>query len=297
MLNPLDEQRPLAQVVILGLIYAAGKFAAAKLSLAVAVSLAAAAALFLPASVAILGLERNILKPLYPVALWRMVRGLGLMYLWVLAVIALYSVALALLAKQGLWLPVMLLLAMFAVLSVFSTLGGALYERRDHLGLEAWRSPERTAEREHRAELAASEAVVTEAYGLMRVGAHAKAWAHLQGWLAARGHSLADYHWLCDRLSAWNDPRYANRMTEEYVEKLISLKRDGEALEVVALRLEEDASFRPKSAAATLRLARLAAEGGGAPRIARTLLADFGRRFAGDPGIAAAERMAKELGE
>jgi len=296
MLNPLDEQRPLAQLVILGLIYAAVKFAAARLNLAVAVPLAAAAALFLPASVAILGLERNILKAVYPVALGRMVRGLGLMYLWVLAVIGFYALAFALLAKLALWLPLMLLLGMFAVLSVFTALGGALYERRDDLGLEAWRSPERTAERANRAELAASEAAVTEAYGLMRVGSHAKAWALLQGWLASRGHSLADYHWLCDRLSAWNDPRHANRMTEEYVERLISLKRDGEALEVVARRLEEDASFRPKSAAATLRLARLAAEGGGAPRIARALLADFGRRFAGNPGIAAAERMAKELG-
>ena len=33
------------------------------------------------------------------------------------------------------------------VLSVFSFLGGALYERRHELGLETWASPERTDER------------------------------------------------------------------------------------------------------------------------------------------------------
>jgi len=294
MLNPLDEQRPLAQLVILGLIYAAVKFAEARLGLAVAVSLAAVAALFFPASVAILGLERNIFKAIYPVALARMVRGLGLMYLWVVGVIVLYALVLMLLWKLA--LPLMLLLAMFAVLSVFSALGGALYERRDALGLEAWRSPERTAERVRMADLKASDAAVTEAYGLMRVGSHVKAWDLLQGWLASRGHSIADYHWLCDRLRTWSDPRYANRMTEEYVEKLMSLKRDGEALEVVALRLAEDASFRPKTAAATLRLARLAVEGGGAPRVARALLADFGQRFAGDPLVPAAETLAQHLG-
>src|ERR1700676_5680952 len=67
MLNPLDEQRPLAQVVILGLIYVAVKFAEARLGSTVATVIAAAALLLLPASVAILGLEGNILKAAYPV--------------------------------------------------------------------------------------------------------------------------------------------------------------------------------------------------------------------------------------
>src|SRR6266852_2585390 len=67
MLNPLDEQRPLAQVAILGLIYAAVHFAQAMMGPALALVIAVAAALFLPASVAILGLERNIVKAAYPV--------------------------------------------------------------------------------------------------------------------------------------------------------------------------------------------------------------------------------------
>src|SRR5882672_2700838 len=58
MLNPLDEQRPLAQVAILGLIYAAVYFAQATMGPTPARVIAVAAALLLPASVAILGLER-----------------------------------------------------------------------------------------------------------------------------------------------------------------------------------------------------------------------------------------------
>src|SRR3984885_3408681 len=73
MLNPLNEQRPLAQVVILGLIYAAVKFAGAAWGTAPAMMLAALAAFVFPASVAVLGLERNILVAIYPVALARMI--------------------------------------------------------------------------------------------------------------------------------------------------------------------------------------------------------------------------------
>src|ERR1700680_3918015 len=77
MLNPLDEQRPLAQVAILGLIYVAVRFAQDKGGTHLGLGLAVVAARFLPASVAVLGLERNIFKAAYPVAWVRMVWGLG----------------------------------------------------------------------------------------------------------------------------------------------------------------------------------------------------------------------------
>jgi len=297
MLNPIEEQRPLAQVVILGLIYAAVKLAESRLNLAVAACLAAAAAFLLPASVAVLGLERNMLKALYPPALARMVRGLGLMYIVVLGVIGVFLLGMGLLLEWAPWMPLEFAIAMFGVLSVFSMLGGALYERRLELGLDARKSPERTAELERRADLRESEAKVTEAYGLMRVGSHSKAWDLLQGWLASRGKTVEDYHWLCDRLSKWSDARYANRMTEEYVDRLLALKQDGPALDAVARRLDQDPSFRPKTAAATLRIAQLAAHGGGAPRIARTLLVDFGERFKDDPRVGAAGALSKQLSD
>jgi hypothetical protein len=297
MLNPVDEQRPLAQVAILGLIYAAVKLAETRLNSAIALFLAAVAALLLPASVAVLGLERNILKAVYPVALLRVVRGLGRMYLVVLALIACCLIGMGLLVHLALWLPLRFGLGMFAILSMFSVLGGALYERRSELDLDTRHSPERTAERQSRADLRQSEAAVTHAYGLMRVGSHSNAWAALQGWLASRGNAVADYRWLCERLSAWHDPRYANRLTEEYVDRLLALKQDGQALDAVVQRLRQDVSFRPKTAAATLHIAKLAAHGGGAPRVARTLLADFGERFGDDPSVAAANALARDLAE
>jgi hypothetical protein len=296
MLNPLDEQRPLAQVAILGLIYVAVNFAQSSMGSAVAIVIAVVVALLLPASVAILGLERNILKAAYPVAWVRMIWRLGPMYALVLAIIAGYSLLIALLGRWELWLPLQIAIYMFCILSVFSVLGGALYERRHELGLETWVSPERTEELQRKQQLRQSEKEVTEAYGQMRAGSHTHAWQLLQTWLTARGNAPDDYRWLCGRVASWGDPRYLTRLTEDYVDRLLALKRNGEALDVVSARLTDDPSFRPKSAVATLQIARIAAGGGGTPRVARALLADFPARFAGDPCVAAATALARHLG-
>src|ERR1700733_9004469 len=295
MLNPLDEQRPLAQVVILALIFVAVTYVKHTMGAAVAAIVAVAAILLAPASVAILGLEGNIIKAAYPVAWVRMVLGLGPMYFLVLFVIAGYGLLIVFLNRWELWLPVQIAIFMFGILSVFSVLGGALYERRHELGLEAWASPELIEERRKAQELRQSENDVTEAYGQMRAGSHTQAWATLQTWLSSRGHVLEDYRWLCPRVAAWGDPRYVTRLTEEYFDRLLALKRNGEALDVVAARLAEDPGFRPKTAVAPLQIARFAAGGAGKPQVARALLADFSARFAGDRCIPAASALAREL--
>jgi hypothetical protein len=94
---------------------------------------------------------------------------------------------------------------------------------------------------------------------------------------------------------AWDDLRYITRLTEEHIERLLALKRNGEALDVLAQQLSDDPNFRPKTAAATLQLARLAAFGGGKPRVARMLLSDFLTRFPTDPQLSAATSLARQL--
>ena len=296
MMNPIDEQRPLAQVVILGLIGYAVYLTYDHFGSAAAVGLGGISLFFLPASVAILGLESNILKAAFPVYWFSLVRGLGLLYGAVLLVILAYALALKLLWAFDLWLPVEVIIGMFAVLSVFSFLGGALYERRHELNLETWVSPERTATLEERQTQRASDQLVHEAYGLMRANAHIKSFQMLEDWLKSRGNTPEDYGWLCERTVSWDDPRYVTRLTEERVGRLLTLKRTGEALDVVAQRLNLDPGFRPKSAADTLNIAQLAARGGGAPWLARILLSDFAARFAGDPLLTAALALKDHLG-
>ena len=296
MLNPLDEQRPLGQVVILGLIFLIVKLAAAYVSLGAAFALGLGCAICLPASVAVLGLECNVLHAANPIEWLRIIKGLGLLYPLILALILSYIALLGLIGKFEPWFALSMGLAMFAVLSVFSFLGGALFERRLELGLETYHSPERTEELQRIEAVRESERVVTEAYGQLRAGSHVKCWAVLQEWLTRQGSHPEDYRWLCEHVLNWEDSRYITRLSEDYVDRLLALKRNGEAVDLVAQRLLADQHFRPKSAAATLSIAQLAARGGGMPRVARALLADFGTRFEGDPRVGAANLLARQLG-
>ena len=296
LLNPLDEQRPLGQCLILGLWVMAVVGVWTWSGPSAGAVLGTVAILLVPSSVAVLGVERNLLKAMNPVLLVHMVRGLGWWYLTVLGFIALIGILVALCARAGAWLIFELAIGQFAVLAVFSVLGGALYERRHELGLETRHSPERAAERAAVDEGRKNQAIVTEAYGLMRARSHGDAWNVLRNWLISRGNAPRDYQWLIERLEAWPDARYVTRATEEYIERLVSLRQTGEALDALVRRVERDPAFRPKSARATFALARLSVEGGGRPRIARALLADFDKRFPDDPSATAARRMAAHLG-
>src|SRR5258708_21939193 len=217
MMNPLSEQRPLAQVALLGLIGYAVYLTHEHFGSPAALALAVICGFFLPASVAILGLESNILKAAYPVYWFNLVRGLGLLYGAVLLVILAYALGLGLLWRFDLWLPIEIAIGMFAVLSVFSFLGGACYERRHELNLETWVSPERTEALKAKETQRESDKHVLAAYGLMRAGSHTKSWQKLEDWLKSRGNTPEDFRWLCERTLSWDEPRYITRLTEETV--------------------------------------------------------------------------------
>jgi membrane protein implicated in regulation of membrane protease activity len=78
-----------------------------------------------------------------------MVLGPGPMYPLILALIAGYALLIAMSARWGPWLPVQIAIFMFCVLSLFSVLGGALYERRHPPGLETRPSSRANALAQH----------------------------------------------------------------------------------------------------------------------------------------------------
>lgn len=294
MVNPVGEQRPMVQVAVLALLAALVYLTYQSLGTPAATLLGVALLLALPASIAVLGLDSNPLKALWPPAWLQIIAGLGIWYGLVLGLIAVIAALVVLLSA---WIPFLVpefLISLYGILAVFSLLGGALYERRDELGIETWHSPERTAARESAALHREDLELVALAYAQVRIGAHSEAWKILHDWLASRDHEPRDYRWLTAQLTPWPDPRYATRMAQETVARLLVLKRNGEALDLVRERLAADPEFRPKTAAETLTLARLA-DRGGVKGVARRLVADFAQRYPGDVGAELAAQLAREL--
>ncbi len=294
-LNPLDEQRPLSLLVLVSVAGAATMGVSHYLGPGAGTLLAAVFFLLLPAWIAALGVEGHLIKAANPAAWLHIAWQLRALYVVFWGVAATYALLLAALNAAGVWLILQTLLNQFAVLSLFSVLAGALYERRHELGLDVWHAPELDAERANREILKADEQTVMDAYGLARAKRHTESWAALQALLTAREHQPATYEWLSERVASWHEPRYLTRLTEERIEHLLAGKKAGAALDVTAARLQQDPSFRPRTAAATLEIARLAAQGGGRRALARALLADFATRFPGDERTATAQALAAQL--
>jgi hypothetical protein len=294
MVNPFNEQRPLAQMVIVAAIGAVVAYIGSNINHAAGVGLAIGLLLLLPASVAVLGLENNPFRALNPVALFRMVRCLGVTYLIILALCGFYAAIIALIWQKGLWPLVRYAISIFLFLSAFSVLAAGIYTRRDRLGIDVWQSPEIEQSQKQLADIGVVDRLADEAFALVRARQHDKAWKTLTEFIASRGNQAEDYESLCARLDTWDDKRYVLRLSQEYIERLIELRKPSAALRVAESRLRSNTNFRPKTGASTLLLADAAAKGG-AVRSARLLLTDFAKQFPADAAADAARHLLESL--
>jgi hypothetical protein len=294
MVNPFNEQRPLAQMAIAVAFVAVVAWIDREASHAVGTVVATGLILLLPASVAVLGLENNPIRALNPVALFRMVRCLGIAYLIILALCGLYAAIIALIWQKDLWPFARYAISLFLFLSGFSVLAACIYARRDRLGIDVWQSPEIEQSRKQLADIGVVDRLADEAFALVRARQHEKAWKTLTEFIGSRGNQAEDYESLCARLNTWDDKRYALRLSQEYIERLIELRKPSAALRVAESRLRNDAKFRPKTGASTLLLAEAAAKGG-ALRSAKLLLTDFAEHFPADAVTDAARHLLESV--
>jgi hypothetical protein len=230
--NPWHEPRPLLSLALLAATAGLAWWLGQRLGTTAAIGVAAAGLLAFPASLALLAVEGSAVRALWPPALLRVAVGVGVRYAAILGLAACYGALLALLFRT---VPAIVLLATAQLLlySLATALGASLYARRHELGLEAWVAPERAAERDARAAESARAAFATELYGLMRARHPEIAWARAAAWLGEGGRDPASYRWLQQRALGWGETRFADRLGEELVARLIALGRRGEALEEV----------------------------------------------------------------
>jgi len=302
MLNPLDQTRSGILLFITGVffaIYYAAQYWSTQLfgTRVVGVFVGLAAVGLLPAIAAVQVAKDRALQALDPREWFHLIRWMKTDYLIVLACILIYWLFayILLVTPLGDYVPlfVEIALLMFGWLAVQALLGGAIRERRisdpDDSPIERFEeAPSQDAIDKER------ERKIDRIYGEWRSGAQKNAWQTLMREVEESGDPIEELRWMVERISRWDEPRLINRVVQELVPRLIAISRFSEAITYTRQRLAADPGYRPVTATETLRIARIARDGGDRPT-ARALLRDFQLIFPNDPLQPAADELAREL--
>ena len=269
MVNPVDEQRPLAQALLIAggawLAVELGKLTFAALGWLTGVVLLAV----LPASIAVLGMSGNIVRAAWPPELLGLIRGIGRDYILLLAsIVAVAILTYAVIANGApFWLSTAAL--QLGLLVIFALVGGALYEHRLELGIEFRSTRERLAERSEREHAGARAQMMDDAYTRFRVKKPLEGWQEIQTWLKLHGHAedltdklLLEHRAVLETAARWDDVRPADRLTDDLVELYFARRETGRALDIVEERMASNPAYRPKNSAHAARLIELAAAAG-----------------------------------
>jgi hypothetical protein len=264
MINPINEQRPLGQALLIAagvaLCLGVGKVLGAVLGWLTAALLL----LLLPASIATLGMTGHLLRAAWPPELWSVIQGVGRDYL--LLVVAIPGLALLFFAlgHYGANSWVLIGGGQLSFLLAFALIGSVLHEHRLALGIEYRTLAEHIAERTEREHASERNRMMDHAYMKFRVGKPLEGWQEIQSWFKSKraDELLLEHHAVLAIAARWDDVRPADRLTNELIELYFARRQTGRALEVVEERLATNPKFIPSSPAHTLRLAELAAAAG-----------------------------------
>lgn len=262
MMNPIDEQRPIAQaaIIVMGILLV--RTISDHLGHAAGVAAGAVLLFELPASVAALGLTGSPFRAAWPPEIWAITRACGREYLLInVSMFAAGALIYGLALLDGpLWLTIAT--AQLWFLFAFSLMGGAIFEHRLELGIESRTRQEREDERREREHIQERNRMCDRAYANFRIGKPLEGWQEIQAWLerhADGGPPLRELAAVLQSASSWDDARPADRLTADLIAALLARKENGRALEVLEQRLLSNPTFRPVQAA---RLAELASAAG-----------------------------------
>jgi hypothetical protein len=255
MLSPF-ETRPWMQ----GALLAAGGTLCYKLGdglgLAAAIVLLAA----LPASTALLGMGENVFQAMNPLAWYRVIRGLGPLYVALLAALASVAGICWLLLR---WQPPLLLgvaIVLFCEIAFFSLIGSSIWMRRRALGFEPSRSPERQAARAESERVRERAKMLDDVFQQVRIGKHVDATAPLARWLRDVDPELAarDSLHVAEQALKWKMPAALNPIGSTLIRHLLRFGRPDAALAVFELFRGHSDQFTMDSAADLRTLAEYA---------------------------------------
>lgn len=295
MMNPVSGQRALMVLVIVIIVFFASSAATYWLGAWFATVCALVVAATLPAIVAVQAATGSALQALNLRTCLRLIARLGGDYALIVALVAFATVVSTYVASKDL-LPRIALVALFMYfwLAVFALIGTVLFARRADLGMDDALEPEVDAVESDRELERAHDRLIDRIYAQWRGGAQGNAWKTVSAQFEQSADPLAELRWLYARIAQWPDPRLANRLARELLPRLLAMRHNGEALDMVRARLRTDGDFRPQTSNDLLSLIRLARDAGDRPT-ARALLRDFERFYPQDAGQPAAALLTRQL--
>jgi hypothetical protein len=280
MVNPWDEHRPVAALLVVAIVIGLLGVVRSTSGDMPAATLAAVALVLAPSSLVVLAVGGAAVRALDPGACLAVVRGLGSLYPLLVGVAWLCAFAVVLLDEHASRL-VTLAGAQATVLGYAALLGGAVYERRLELDYEPLESPERQAERAAHAREREIDELAERLYGLVRASRPEIAWSEAERWLANGGRRPEDHAALLARADRWDDPRIAERLRRDLVTRLLTLGRAGDALLAIESAWRRGRRYVPRDGRELVRLVQLAGDVGHAATADR-LLQEGGEAFASD---------------
>jgi pentatricopeptide repeat protein len=190
--------------------------------------------LLLPASIGALGIGEPVWQAVNPLTLFRLVRGIGWLYLAILASIPVYFVILFVLGRLGAWGIFRYGALLLCQLSFFSLIGGAIFLRRHQIGFEPSRSPERTAAREEGERVKLRAHMIDDVFQQVRIGKHVEATRPLAKWLSALDGETAarDALYVASQALGWDAPAGLNTLASTMIRHLMRAGRPDAALAI-----------------------------------------------------------------
>jgi hypothetical protein len=222
--------------------------------------LAVVLVLWIPASIAILGLGQRAWESLNPLTVFRLVRGLGPHYLVMLGAMA--GGAALVVALLALTPPtiVSVTLVLLYEIAFAAVIGGAMYVRRQKIGYEATRSPERAQAREDAERDKARAKMLDDVFTNVRVGKHVDATAPLAQWLrdADADQATRDSYHVAEAALGWGNIAALDTIGSTLIRHLLRFGRPDAALAVFERLRGESAGFTMDSAVDLRTLAEYA---------------------------------------
>jgi VanZ family protein len=232
-------------LVLLCILIWGSYFLASNYSITAALLLGLLILFIFPASMAVLSMTRSPLESLNPAALYVLLGSLGLVYLFVPAVVVVMSLFVWYLMTTGAPRIVTNAAEMYTLFLLFSLTGSVLREKGASISVDMPPAREPDAESLHADLTHERTTVLNHAYGFVSRGNRQGGLQHVDDWIEKEVDAEEAYQWFFEQMLKWESNEAALFFAQKYLSWLLEHRRDVQVLKLLARCRLENERFKP----------------------------------------------------